>query len=153
MKSDTCWASSAESMSWPATQPLPGLNDNQLQFVTPIDLFRFSSRSIGAGGGIGVNDWTDDNIDKYFSVDGGSTSVATFSVGTVYEASHWKNDLGLGLMDPTAGVGELLAISNNDLRAFDVIGYNLALAPEPSAFILSGIGLAGLDFYRYETES
>ncbi len=28
----------------------PGLNDNQLKFVTPLDLFRFTSRSIGAGG-------------------------------------------------------------------------------------------------------
>src|SRR6185295_7999459 len=102
----------------------PGLNGNQLKFVTPLDLFRFSSRSIGAGGGVGVDDWTDDDTAKYFSVDGGATSLAAFSTGTTFEASHWKDNLGIGIMDPTAGAGELLLITNNDRRAFDVIGYN-----------------------------
>ena len=82
----------------------PGLNDNQLKFVTPLDLFRFTSRSIGAGGGIGVIDWTGDDTDKYFSVDGGLTPLANFSNGTTYEEDHWQNDAGIGIMDPTAGV-------------------------------------------------
>jgi hypothetical protein len=120
----------------------PGLNDNQLTFVTPLDLFRFSSRSIGAGGGIGVNDWTADDAAKYFSVDGGATPLAHFSTGSTFEGSHWKDDLGLGVMDPTAGVGELLAFSANDLRAFDVIGYDAV--PEPSTGAWLGLGLAGL---------
>ncbi|MCE9552215.1 MAG: NF038122 family metalloprotease [Planctomycetes bacterium] len=119
----------------------PGLNDNQLRFVTPLDLFRFTSRSIGVGGGIGVNDWTADNIAKSFSVDGGTTPLAEFSTGSIYEESHWKNNLGLGIMNPTVSAGELLAISINDLRAFDVIGYDFVTVPEPSPFVLAALGL------------
>ncbi|MCE9544016.1 MAG: NF038122 family metalloprotease [Planctomycetia bacterium] len=121
----------------------PGLNDNQLKFVTPLDLFRFSPRSQGAGGGIGVIDWTDDSVDKYLSVDGGTTPVATFSNGSTYEASHWKFNLGQGIMDPTATGGTLMQISTNDLRAFDVIGYDTATVPEPATGTLLGFALLG----------
>jgi len=127
----------------------PGLNDNQLRFVTPLDLYKFSSRSTGSGGGNGVIDWTADSIDKSFSVDGGTTLIAPFSNGTTFEESHWKNNLGLGLMDPTAAAGELLAFSNNDLRAFDVIGYNLSSVPEPATWVLIGMmGVAGASYAR-----
>jgi hypothetical protein len=110
----------------------PGLNDNQLKFVTPLDLFRFSSRSVGAGGGVGVIDWAGDDADKYFSVDGGITPLANFSHGTTFEEGHWQDDMGIGIMDPTSGGGELLKITDMDVRALDVIGYNRA-----------AIGLAG----------
>lgn len=64
--------------------------------------------------------------------------------GDGYEAHHWKNNLGLGIMDPTAGNGELLSIGNNDLRAFDAIGYDLTPVPEPSSCALLGfVGVAG----------
>ncbi|QOV90501.1 NF038122 family metalloprotease [Humisphaera borealis] len=119
----------------------PGLNDNQLKFVTPLDLFRFSSRSIGTGGGIGVIDWTADGTRKYFSVNGGTSSIADFSTGAIYEESHWKNGLGIGIMDPTAGAGNLLPFTTIDQRAFDVIGYD-RVVPEPStAAALGAVGL------------
>ncbi|MCE9554159.1 MAG: NF038122 family metalloprotease [Planctomycetes bacterium] len=125
----------------------PGLNDNQLRFLTPLDLFRFSTRSIGAGGGLGVNDWTADDTTKYFSVDGGSTSIVPFSTGAIYEESHWKNNLGIGIMNPTVSVGTLLQISDNDLRAFDVIGYDFVTLPEPSTRLLSAVGLIGVALF------
>ena len=121
----------------------PGLNDNQLRFVTPLDLFRFSSRSIGTGGGLGVIDWTADNTLKFFSVDGGATAIAPFAngfnFGDGYEPHHWQNALGLGLMDPTAAAGELLTFSANDIRAIDVIGFNLVSIPEPSSCLFVGV--------------
>lgn len=70
------------------------------------------------------------------------------TLGDGQQASHSKDSLGLGIMDPTAGQVELLAISANDIKAFDVIGWNLRTAapavPEPStwAMMLAGFGLA-----------
>jgi hypothetical protein len=104
-----------------------------------LDLFRYSTLSLAAGAG--VTDYTADNRAKYFSVDGGNTSVALFANGVVNgdgrQASHWKDLLGLGMMDPTAFPGEQLVISNNDLLAFDVLGYTLV--PEPGTAALLGI--------------
>jgi len=53
------------------------------------------------------------------------------------QASHWKDNLGIGIMDPTTDTGEQLNISNTDLRAMDVMGYTLA--PEPSVGLLLGL--------------
>jgi hypothetical protein len=117
---------------------------DQFTFVSTLDLYRYSAQSVGLGNGI--IDWTADARGKYFSVDGGTTAGALFADGTNFgdgrQASHWKDDLGLGIMDPTAANGELMAIGPNDIRALDVVGYNLASAsvPEPSSFVL-GIAL------------
>jgi hypothetical protein len=115
--------------------------DSQFTYVNTLDLFRFSTRSIGTGGGVGVIDWTADNTVKYFSVNGGTTAIANYSNGRNFgdgqQASHWKDNLGIGIMDPTAAFGELLVITENDLRAFDVIGYNrVSAVPEPTSLLL-----------------
>ena len=54
--------------------------------------------------------------------------------------------LGLGIMDPTAFPGEQLVISNNDLLAFDVLGYTLI--PEPGTAALLSLGALLLGFRR-----
>jgi hypothetical protein len=117
--------------------------DDQFTFVSTLDLFRYSADSVAQGAG--VIDWTADNRSKYFSIDGGATSIAAFATGVNFgdgrQASHWKDNLGLGIMDPTAARGELLAISANDIQALDVIGWNLAV-PEPGTFLLMGLTLA-----------
>ena len=99
-------------------------NDNQFPYVSPLDLFRYSSDSKNAN----AIDWTADKRSKYFSIDGGATKIAEFSTGDIFgdgrQASHWQDNLGLGIMDPTISPGELLAISENDKRAFDAIGWN-----------------------------
>jgi hypothetical protein len=111
-----------------------------------LDLFRYSTASLAAGAGI--TDYTADNRLKFFSVDGGATPLATFANGVVYgdgnQASHWKDFLGLGLMDPTVFPGELMMLSDADLRAFDALGYTLV--PEPSSAALLLIG--GMLFVR-----
>jgi hypothetical protein len=99
-------------------------NDNLFTYVAPLDLFRYSTESKN----LGAIDWTADTRDKYFSLDGGTTKIASFSTGVRFgdgqQASHWKDNLGLGILDPTASRGEKLAIAENDLRALDVIGWN-----------------------------
>jgi hypothetical protein len=101
-------------------------NDDEFTFLKPLDLYRYSAESLSAGGG-GTIDWTADTRDKYFSLDGGATSLGSFSTGTTHgdgrQASHWKDNLGLGIMDPTFAPGELGLISNLDRRAFDVMGW------------------------------
>lgn len=118
-----------------------GLTANGYPVVSALDLFRYSSQSFAQG----AIDWTADNRVKYFSLDGGVTAGPTFANGVVNgdgrQASHWKDDLGLGVMDPTAAPGELLVISTNDKRALDVIGWNLAAVPEPATWMMWALGL------------
>jgi hypothetical protein len=102
------------------------VNDNLLTYVSVMDLFRFSTQSLAQGNG--VIDLTADTRDKYFSVDGGTTKIASFATGVNFgdgtQASHWKDNRALGIFDPTATTGELLSISDNDLRLLDVIGFD-----------------------------
>jgi hypothetical protein len=102
-------------------------NDNQFTYVTPLDLFRYSTESKN----VKAIDWTADKRDKYFSLDGGTTKIASFSTGAIFgdgrQDSHWADNLGLGILDPTGAPGELLQISENDQRAFDAIGWNRSI--------------------------
>jgi hypothetical protein len=119
-------------------------NDNIFTYVSTPDIFRFSASSRAQGSG--VIDWTADARNKYFSIDGGTTSVAPFSTGTTHgdgnQDSHWKDSMGLGIMDPTVASGELMAISNTDLELMDVIGWDLSgggsAVPEPAFLGLLG---------------
>ena len=95
-----------------------------------LDLFRYSDT--------GVLDFAAGS-DSYFSLDGGFTDLGLFSTGSDNgdgaQASHWKDGLGLGIMDPSANpTGEINTVSGLDLIAFDVIGWNLI--PEPSTALL-----------------
>ncbi len=111
--------------------------DDDFRFVSPVDLFRFSEESRD----LGVIDWTTGRtnaegveVDKYFSIDGGTTKIASFSTGVRHgdgrRASSWKSDEftgeNLGLMSPVPSLGQLLEFSTNDQRLFDVIGWDLA---------------------------
>ncbi len=113
-------------------------SDDIFTYVTTLDLFRYSAESTANG----VIDWTAGSTNKYFSLDNGLTSIAGFSTGKNFgdgqQASHWKDNLGLGIMDPTAAPGEHMTVGPNDILAFDVIGWDLV--PEPSSALLGMIG-------------
>jgi hypothetical protein len=63
-----------------------------------------------------------------------STGRPDGSGGDSNQASHWKSDQivqpTIGIMAPTLARGQRSTISDNDLRAFDVLGYNLEGADE-----------------------
>jgi hypothetical protein len=119
-------------------------SSNQFTFVSTMDLFRWSATSAASN----VIDWRVGTDAKHFSVDRGATLGPMFSTGTAFgdgrQASHWKDNLGLGILDPTAARGELLQISANDLSAFDAIGWNLVSVPEPSGVALVALALVGV---------
>ncbi|MGB3494319.1 MAG: NF038122 family metalloprotease [Elainellaceae cyanobacterium] len=110
--------------------------DSLFPFVSPMDLFRYSEESSD----LGIIDWTTgrtnsqgQEIDKYFSIDGGVTQIASFSTGLRngdgFRASSWKPDelggVSLGIMESTPAAGQTLQFSNNDSRLFDAIGWDL----------------------------
>jgi hypothetical protein len=113
--------------------------------ATILDLFRFSAASLAAG--TDFIDNTADSSGKFFSVNGGATSVAPFANGAIYgsgyQADHWKEFSFTGLMDPQSFPGLQRHIGAADLRAFDVIGYKL---PEPGAGAILGFALL---LFRY----
>jgi hypothetical protein len=112
-----------------------------------LDLYRYSASGVlnFATGGT-----------PYFSLDGGATSLATFSTGSYNgdgsQASHWKDNLGFGIMDPSANpAGNANTLSQLDLVAFDVIGYQLIVpvaVPELGSFLLGSLGVIFLSLRR-----
>ncbi len=123
-------------------------NDNQFPFVSPVDLFRFSDDSVALSASTqasSVFDWTTgrqingQEVDKYFSIDGGRTKIASFSTGVRtgdgQRASSWQADelsgTYVGISEPTPALGQQLEITDVDRLLFDVIGYDV-VSPPPS---------------------
>ena len=55
------------------------------------------------------------------------------TLGDGRQASHWKDGFAppLGVMDPTLAYGEESAITSLDLRALDLIGWEIEATPVP----------------------
>jgi hypothetical protein len=120
---------------------------DQYAIASTMDLFRYSEQSYAVGAG--VKDFRAGG-NSYFSIDGGATNIAPFSTGRVtgdgQQASHWKDDLGIGALDPTAAPGEFIDVTAYDIIAFDAIGWDLRIAtvPEPSSIVLLSLATFGL---------
>ena len=104
----------------------PFVSENQYIPQT-FDLFRYTLESVE----VGALDFTTGNIsDKYFSIDGGQTEIAPLSTGLTtgdfQQLSHWLDDDSIGIMAPIISPGEQEEITDTDLLAFDVIGWDLA---------------------------
>ena len=173
-----------------------GLLDNQkvdnYSIGSTLDLFRYGN-SFNADGTRQLQ-WGA-NKSAFFSIDGQNVFnlnnpnqvAATFATGEFNgdgaQASHWKDNQAfllpngcfqstksVGIMDPTAAACEMGAVTQNDLAAFDAMGWNLhgnilnqpgynettadiynlqgtatVAVPEPEtyAMLLAGLGLTG----------
>ncbi|WP_339377763.1 NF038122 family metalloprotease [Calothrix sp. NIES-2100] len=114
------------------------------KYISAFDLFRKSSSTIDgqinmAYGGTGTST-------PYFSMNGGYTAIANLSTGENEgltssfffwnnyqpdgeQGSHWKrstNGVAVGIMDPSLPTNTRRSLTNIDLQALDVIGYNRA---------------------------
>ncbi|MFW8590224.1 NF038122 family metalloprotease [Glaciecola sp. 2405UD65-10] len=129
----------------------PNIDLDPFVVASTLDLFRFSPESLLEG--IGVRDFSPSNS-SYFSIDNGLTSIAQFSTGSFggdgQQASHFKDGLDLGIMDPTLARGEFADVTAIDLLAFDVIGWDLNLVPvpAPSTVALFGLVVGTMAFTR-----
>ena len=124
--------------------------------VSPVtlDLFRFANDVVGsdpatagdfAVGARSLRPGADEIFDDTLDEDGLSTGVsnAAFPDLDGNQASHWKADeiTGelIGVMDPTLAAGQVYPITASDLRAFDLIGYEIvSVVPEPALLPLTG---------------
>ncbi|MGR9089883.1 MAG: NF038122 family metalloprotease [Gammaproteobacteria bacterium] len=98
-----------------------GPGDNPLE---PED-FTAASRNLVPGA---PTYFDDTDIEYYFS-----TGVTE---GDGRQASHWKDTDSIGILDPTLAFGQVFSVSAADLRALDVIGYDIDPVPIPPALLL-----------------
>ena len=113
-----------------------------------LDLYRFSEASLPSTTSEftnnsrsfvpGVDAFTSDTVVQY------EMSTGTYN-GDGNQASHWKDDgftsVHIGVMDPTIAYGATSGITSADIRAMELIGYDLAV-PEPATAALM-IGALG----------
>lgn len=136
----------------------PGIGDfEDFAIFSVLDLYRYSSDSLMESGQPLTGSVLDlrPGATSFFSVDGGSTNDGLFSTGQFNgdgrQASHWKDNLGLGLLDPTFAPGEFGDITPLDVKAFDAIGWDLASSaaiPEPGTNALIGVFIVGMLYRR-----
>lgn len=123
------------------------IEDKNLAYVSPMDLYRYSDESRA----LGTFDWSVSTGDRFFSIDGGETYVASFATGISaagdgYQSSHWKQqDNFLGVMTPALKRGQALSITDLDVLFLDVMGWEMvgnALLDDMSG-INTGISTVG----------
>ena len=139
--------------------------------LVPLDLFRYSEDSRDEN----AVDFTVGTTDKYFSIDGGVTKIASLEKGVSisgYQAQHWlETSPAIGIMDPATDINEFKLFTRNDIRAFDVVGWDrsaLSFAvfnptapatavPEPESYvgtlIFVALGVRTIVKYRNKSQA
>lgn len=137
-------------------------------YPSPLDMFRFENDVDGRDPATTAEfttfprflvpdyDAITDQINPIFDVAAENRMSTGKYFGDGRQASHWKdNDLTgtlIGNMDPTlaSGSGSIVPVNSTDLRALDLIGYEI-LVPEPATLGLLLIG--GLALLRRRCKS
>jgi len=125
----------------------------ELAWHMPMDFLRYSDASLA----LGVTDTSIDAQRRFLALGNLGILVSTgVNFGDGQQASHFLDNVGLGMMDPTADNGELRLFTGYDLVIFDALGWDLtpealnlasaamAAIPEPSTYglALGALGLA-----------
>jgi hypothetical protein len=105
--------------------PITPAEINEYSVVRVLDLFRYSADSLP------LIDLTPGGA-PYFSIDGGTTSVAAFATGENFgdgwqAAGHWQVGQQ-GIMSANLPHGAIHNLTALDLQAMDVIGWDVAAA-------------------------
>ncbi len=93
-----------------------------------LDFFRFDTATIGGGGfdfATSSRNLTPGGSHSFYYGDGSVPLATGRTQGDGSQGSHWKDNLGLGLMDPALGTGVGDNIEANDLLAMDLIGWDI----------------------------
>lgn len=108
---------------------------------TPYDLFRYTAA--------GTRDLTG-GANVYFSVDGGLTAEKTYNSIAGADPQDWASGNPADAFNAFGTPGVQAGMTAVDVRAMDVIGYNVAAVPEPEtyAMLVTGLGLIGLSLRR-----
>ncbi len=118
----------------------------------PLDLFRFHNvagqvPTSAAQFSTFARDMTPGN-DDVFSDAALQLQLSTGAIeGDGRGASHWKDDaltgIYIGIMDPSFNFGTTESITAADVRALQMIGWDVTPVPEPSTIALVGLVAAG----------
>jgi hypothetical protein len=121
--------------------------------LTTLDLFRFETQPLTISEFTNFSRVLKSGTASVFSDTSISYQMSTGDVvGDGNQASHWKDDNGnshvtfdeeklIGIMDPILGSGIREPIKAADLRAFELIGYDIIPEPSGAALLVMGCTL------------
>lgn len=112
--------------------------------IGPLDLFRYSAN--------GVRSFDVLAPTSYFSIDGGATNLSYFNQVAGADYGDWAGNQNSNPQpqDAFSTPGVQLDLTENELIALDVVGWNRSLAavPEPSPAILAACATVVFGLYR-----
>ena len=142
---DPGWLNTIQNSDYDTKKQTLKIKDSESNIGNPLDLFRYSDEALNQGKGDG-QDWSLAGDDPYFSIDGGSTRIADLSsgehdidyahngvgidaTGDDFQASHWQHNPydPVGIFDGAITSGVRRELSEVDLQALDIIGWDYAI--------------------------